>query len=242
VLATAVASAGRIGRIKGVMRPALSAAFPAPDGATLVLDIGANTDCKPEWLAQFALMGSVYAQRVLGVGHPRIALLSNGEEDIKGNQVVQAAHQLLKGLALNYVGHIEGKDITTGMADVIVADGFVGNVALKTSEGIAKTILSSLRSEIGKRPLAMLGALLARPALRATAKLLDYREFGGAPLLGVNGVVIVGHGRSDALAIENAIRVAIEMVRGDVVGQIREDIQNAMAALATSAPADSRIA
>jgi glycerol-3-phosphate acyltransferase PlsX len=234
VLAAAIASAGRIGRIKGVMRPALSAAFPAPQGTTLVLDIGANTDCRPEWLVQFALMGSVYCRRVLGVESPRVALLSNGEEDIKGNQVVKEAHQLLSGLHMNYVGHIEGKDLTTGMVDVIVADGFVGNVALKTSEGIAKTILTSLRSEIQRRPLSVLGALLARPALKATAKLLDYREFGGAPLLGVNGVVIVGHGRSDALAIENAIRVAIEMVRADVVGTIRDDIQDAMARLATS--------
>ena len=232
VLATAVASVGRIGRIKGVMRPALSAAFPAPDGATLLLDIGANTDCKPEWLVQFALMGSVYAQRVLGVASPRVALLSNGEEDIKGDQVVQETHKLLSKLGLNYLGHIEGKDITSGVADVIVADGFVGNVALKTAEGIAKTILGSLKSEIRKRPLATLGALLARPALEATVKLLDYREFGGVPLLGVNGVIIVGHGRSDALAIENAVRVAIEMVRADVVPTIREEIQEAMALLA----------
>lgn len=232
VLASALASAGRIGRIKGVLRPALSAVLPNLKGRSLILDIGANTDCKPEWLAQFALMGSVYARRVLGVERPRVALLSNGEEETKGNALVQAAHDLLKQLDLNFVGNVEGKDLPYGLTDVIVSDGFVGNVAIKTAEGVAAMLLSLLRSEIKARPLATIGGLLAKPAFKAVAKTLDYREFGGAPLLGVNGVVIVAHGRSDALAMQNAVRVAIEAVSSNLVETIRQDIEDAMTVLA----------
>lgn len=228
VLAAAIASVGRVGRIKGVLRPALSTVFPTLDGISFVLDVGANTDCKPEWLAQFALMGTVYARNVLGIENPRVALLSNGEEDTKGNKAVQAARDMLRQLDLNFVGNVEGKDLTKGLADVIVADGFVGNVAIKTAEGVASMLLSLLRTEIKRRPLAMLGGLLAKPAFRAAAKRLDYREYGGGPLLGVNGVVIVGHGRSDALAVENAVRVAIEAVQSHLVEMIRQDIQKAV--------------
>jgi glycerol-3-phosphate acyltransferase PlsX len=232
VLATALTSAGRIGRIPGIRRPAISTIFPHLDGHSFLLDIGANADCKPEWLVQFALMGAVYAQKVLGVDNPRVALLANGEEDTKGNAVVQEAFGLLRELDLNFVGNVEGKDLPRGLADVIVADGFAGNVAIKTAEGTASMILTLLRREIKARPLAMLGALLAKPAFNEAGRVLDYREYGGAPLLGVNGTVIIGHGRSDALAVENAIGVAIEAVQNRVVERIRDEIADAMTVLA----------
>jgi glycerol-3-phosphate acyltransferase PlsX len=227
VLAAALASAGRVGRIEGVLRPAISTVFPNVQGFSFLLDIGANADCRPEWLVQFALMGRVYAQRVLQVANPRVGLLSNGEEETKGNKLVQEAHALLKGLDIDFVGNIEGKDLTRGLADVVVSDGFAGNVAIKTAEGTASMLLSLLRSEIKARPLAMLGGLLAKPAFRAMGKRLDFREYGGGPLLGVNGVVIIAHGRSDGLAIENAVRVAVETVRSDLVAAIREELRAA---------------
>ncbi len=225
VLAAALASVGRVGRIKGVLRPAISTVLPTLEGRAFMLDIGANADCKPEWLAQFAIMGAVYAERVLGITNPRVGLLANGEEESKGNAVVQEAHGLLKQLDLNFVGNIEGKDLVRGVADVVVSDGFAGNVAIKTAEGTASMLLSVIRSEIKARPLAMLGGLLAKPAFKAAASRLDYREYGGAPLLGVNGVVIIAHGRSDAYAMENAVRVAIEAVENEVVDTIFQGIQ-----------------
>ncbi|MHB1296369.1 MAG: phosphate acyltransferase PlsX [Anaerolineae bacterium] len=234
VLATALASAGRLGRIQGIQRPAISTILPTLTGCCFVLDIGANTDCKPEWLVQFALMGSAYSHHVLGVERPRVALLANGEEDTKGNAAVQAAHPILRQTGLNFIGNVEAKDITKGAADVIVCDGFAGNVAIKMAEGVASTLMTLLKQEIKARPLASVGALLAKPALKAVAKLLDYREYGGGPLLGVNGVVIVAHGRSDALAMENAVRVAVEAVRADVVGAIQQGIASLPPAVATS--------
>jgi phosphate acyltransferase len=225
VLASALVGAGRIGRIRGIHRPAISTVLPAKDGGwAFMLDIGANADCRPEWLAQFALMGAAYAERALGIANPRVALLSNGEERIKGNQLVQDTHALLDRLplGLNLVGNVEGKDITQGLADVIVSDGFTGNIAIKTAEGTAAMLLSILRSEIKSRKLAMLGALLARPAFRAVAARLDYREFGGGMLLGVNYPVVIAHGRSDSLAIENAVSVAISATDANVIEQIRQ--------------------
>lgn len=227
VLASALVGAGRIGRIRGIHRPAISTVLPAENGGwAFMLDIGANADCRPEWLAQFALMGAVYAEWVLGVQEPRVALLSNGEEKIKGNQLVQDTHALLDRLplGLNLVGNVEGKDITQGLADVIVSDGFTGNIAIKTAEGTAAMLLSILRSEIKSRKLAMLGALLARPAFRAVASRLDYREFGGGMLLGVNHPVVIAHGRSDALAIENAVGVAIAATQANVIERIRQRV------------------
>lgn len=230
VLASTLIGAGRIGRIVGVDRPALSTIFPTLDGMALLLDIGANTDCKPEWLVQFALMGNAYAKRVMGIPAPRVGLLSNGEEETKGNALVQKVYGRLRKLDLNFVGNVEGKDLTRGLADVVVADGFVGNVAIKTAEGVAAMLLHSLRTEIKSRPLASFGALFVKPAFRAAAKKLDYREYGGAPLLGVDGVVIVAHGRSDPLAMENAVGVAINAVEADLVGTIRRDVEGALAA------------
>jgi len=236
VLAAALTGAGRIGRIKGIRRPAISTVFPTLQGVSLLLDIGANTDCKPDWLVQFALMGAVYARQVLGIETPRVGLLSNGEEETKGNAVVQKAHLILKQLDLNFVGNVEGKDLTRGMADVVVSDGFVGNVAVKTAEGVASMLFSLMRSEIKASPLTAIGGFLAKPALRSVAKKLDYREYGGGPLLGVNGIVIIAHGRSDALAIRNAIRVAIDAVDKALVEAIRQDIEGAMTALSKVSP------
>lgn len=211
----------QLGRIRGIRRPALSSVWPTRHGRCLLLDCGANTDCKPEYLLQFALMGSAYAQKVLGIETPRVGIVSNGEEEGKGNILVQDAYQLLKDSPLNFIGNLEGKDIFRDIADVAVADGFTGNVILKTSEGVATMLMEVLEEEIRKRPAAMLGALLAKPAFRAVAKILDYREYGGAILLGVNGVVVVAHGRSDARAIASAVRVAKQAVEGEVVSTIR---------------------
>lgn len=241
VLAASLASVGRVGRIRGVLRPALSTVLPTLRGVSLMLDIGANTDCKPEWLAQFALMGSIYAQQVLGIQRPRVGLLANGEEETKGNATVQEAHGLIAKLGLNFVGNVEGKDWPQGIAEVIVSDGFVGNVAIKTAEGVAAMMLSLLRSEIKSRKVAMLGGLLAKPAFRAVSRRLDYREYGGAPLLGVNGVVIIAHGRSDALAIENAIRVAIDAVSHRLVETIQRDLADALTVLENMNPAQDTL-
>lgn len=229
VLASALVSAGRIGRIRQIQRPAISTILPTLKGFSFMLDIGANTDCKAEWLVQFAAMGSIYARQVLGVENPRVALLANGEEDTKGSAVVQEAHQMLRRSRLNFVGNVEGKDLPQGLADVIVSDGFAGNVAIKTAEGTASMIMSVLKTEIKARPLAMLGSLLAKPAFKAAGRRWDYREYGGAPLLGVNGVVIIAHGRSDALAIENAVRVAIQCVENHLVQTIQDNVAQALA-------------
>jgi len=213
-----------LGRIKGVKRPALSSVFPTRKGPCFMLDLGANADCKPEYLLQFAIMGSLYAERVLGIANPRVAIVSNGEEEGKGSMLVQEAYPLLKASGLNFVGNAEGKDIPAGVADVIVTDGFTGNVIVKLSEGVASFMLDIIREEIKSRALASVGALLAKPAFEQVRKRLDYREYGGGPLLGVDGIVIVGHGRSDSLAIKNAIRVARQAVAEQTLQAIREGI------------------
>ena len=213
-----------LGRIKGVERPALSSVFPTRKGHCFMLDLGANTDCKPLYLLQFAIMGSIYAERVLGVANPRVALVSNGEEEGKGSILVQETYPLLKASGLNFVGNAEGKDIPGGLADVIVTDGFTGNVITKLSEGVASFMLDIIKEEIKSRPLAMVGAALAKGAFAQVRKRLDYREYGGGALLGVDGVAIVAHGRSDSLAIKNAIRVAKQAVGGGVIPAIRESI------------------
>lgn len=215
-------------RIKGVHRPALGALFPTPQGPSLLIDVGANTDCKPEWLEQFAIMGESYVRAVLDMAQPRVALLANGEEETKGNQDVQAAHALLRERArvtgMNFIGNVEGKDIAARLADVIVADGFVGNIALKTAEGISKMLNELIRSEIKSNPLTTVGGALAMPAFNKVKKILDYTEYGGAPLLGVNGVVIIGHGRSNAVAVKNAIRVAKRSVESNILETIRRGV------------------
>jgi glycerol-3-phosphate acyltransferase PlsX len=214
----------RLGRIRGIKRPALSTIYPTESGFCVLLDVGANTECKPLYLLQFAYMGVAYAERVLGIAHPRVGIVSNGEEETKGSILVQEAHQLLKNSSLNFIGNVEGKDIPAGMADVVVTDGFTGNVIAKLSEGLAASLLGIIKDEIKKRPLATVGALLAKPAFEQVRKRLDYAEFGGAPLLGVDGVVIVGHGRSNAKAVKNAVRVAKQAVEGEMLAAIREGI------------------
>jgi glycerol-3-phosphate acyltransferase PlsX len=216
----------RLGRIRGIKRPALSTIFPSqtPQGYCFLLDIGANADCKPEYLVQFALMGSLYAERVLGVPNPRVAIVSNGEEEGKGSQLVQETVPLLKAGSINFVGNAEGKDIVRGLADVVVTDGFTGNVIIKLAEGVSRFLLEVLKEELTSSNVSKVGALLAKPAFDQVKRRLDYREYGGAPLLGVDGVVIVGHGRSDALAIRNGIRMAAQTVENGVLDAIKQGI------------------
>jgi len=215
-----------LGRIKGIKRPALSTVFPNDSeyGHCFLLDVGANTDVRPEFLVQFALMGSLYAEKVMGISTPRVGLLSTGEEEDKGSQLVQETTPLLRATHLNFIGNVEGKDIPTGNVDVIVTDGFTGNVYIKGVEGAAVMILRVLRREIKSRPLAWVGATLAWGALKALRQKLDYREFGGGPLLGVNGIVIIAHGRSDAYAIRNAIRVAKQATENQIVQAIESGL------------------
>ncbi len=212
----------RLGRIKGIRRPALSAVYPTVKGSCVLLDVGANTDCKPEWLLQFGIMGSVYAEKVLGIKEPRVGIVSNGEEEGKGSILVKETYKLLKASHLNFIGNVEGKDIPQGLADVVVTDGLTGNVIVKLSEGLAKFLTTIIEREIKSGTLTMLGGLLAKPAFRRMGKVLDYSQIGGVPLLGVNGVVIVGHGRSNAKAIKNGIGVAKRAVEGGMLQAISE--------------------
>ena len=214
-------------RIPGIDRPALGGIFPAAGGRrTLVLDIGANTDSRPAYLVQFALMGAIYLEKVFDVPNPRVGLLANGEEETKGDQLVQEAHALLKaaaGLAgLNFTGNVEGRDINAGTVDVVVCDGFVGNVVLKVSEGLSKMLLDSIRGAIKSNPLTLLGGAIAQPAFAKVRKTFDYEEYGGVPLLGVNGVSIISHGRSGPKAIKSAIRVARQAAQAGVPRLIAE--------------------
>ena len=224
-MAAAIAGPYLLGRIKGIKRPALTATLPTATGRTLFLDIGANAEVKPEYLYQFAIMGAAYAQKVMGISNPRVMLLSNGEEEGKGPMVVREASVLLKNSRLNFLGNAEGRDIPKGSADVIVTDGFTGNVVIKLSEALASTLVGFIRAEIKKRPLAMVGALLSKPAFDALRIRLDPAEIGGGILLGVDGVVIIGHGSSNAKAIKNAIRVGKEAVAGNVVELIRAGLE-----------------
>jgi phosphate acyltransferase len=220
-MAAAIAGPFLLGRIKGIKRPALTATLPTATGRVLFLDIGANADVKPEYLYQFAIMGAAYAQKVMGIPNPRVMLLSNGEEEGKGPVIVREAFVLLKNSRLFFLGNAEGRDIPKGSADVIVTDGFTGNVVIKLSESLASTLVGFIKAEIKKRPLAMVGALLSKSAFDALRIRLDPAEYGGGILLGVDGVVIIGHGSSNARAIKNAIRVAKEAVAGNVVELIR---------------------
>jgi glycerol-3-phosphate acyltransferase PlsX len=210
--------------IEGIDRPAIAAVLPTQRGRALMLDAGANVDCRPKHLLQFAVMGSVYAQRVMGVPSPRVGLLSNGEEDTKGNELVIRAAELLRRSGLRFIGNIEGRGVFAGDADVVVCDGFVGNAVLKFGEGLALGIFSLLREELSRGLLVRLGVALARPRLRALARRLDHTEYGGAPLLGVDGICIVSHGSSKSRAIRNAIALAAESVRSHMVDAIRADV------------------
>jgi phosphate acyltransferase len=219
-----------LGRIEGIDRPALGTVFPTTTGKCFVIDAGANVDCKPEYLRQFAIMGSAYLERVLGVPNPRVALLSNGEEETKGNSLVLESIPLLRAAPINFVGNVEGKDIPHGAADVIVTDGFAGNVVIKLSEGLAAALFDIIKTELTASFTSKLAALVLKPAFRRVRRRLDYAEYGGAPLLGVKGVAIIAHGRSNALAIKNAIRVARQAVDQKLVDAIRSGVTAGAAA------------
>ena len=234
--AAAVVSAGNSGatmaagmfvlkRLPGIDRPAIAQLFPTLRDRTLVLDVGGNVDCKPLNLVQFAIMGEVYARSVMGIANPRIGLLSNGEEESKGNDLTRETSAILKNISLDYVGYVEGRDIFNGHVDVVVCDGFVGNVVLKLSEGLAEAVGKMLREEFKKSIFAQFGYLLARTAFKKFKKKVDYAEYGGAPLLGINGVGMISHGGSNAKAIKNAIRFAHEYAEKGVNERMAEKLQ-----------------
>jgi glycerol-3-phosphate acyltransferase PlsX len=212
------------GRIKGIERPALGSVVPTQHDFAYFLDVGANVDSKPEYMAQFAAMGAVYAREMLGRAQPRVALLSNGEEDGKGDERVRETAKRLKGSLPGFIGNIEPKDIYAARADVVVADGFVGNVAIKMAEATADFLFRNLRDEIPRTLAGKVGGMLIRPRVREIRNRIDWREFGGAPLLGIDGVAVVAHGRSDARAMKNAIRVTRDAVENDLVGKIRAEV------------------
>lgn len=213
-----------LGAIPGVDRPALATAMPTTKRKPCVLlDVGANVDCKPHNLEQFAVMGEIYARNVLKIDSPRVGLLSIGEEETKGNDLTREAFPLLKALPLKFIGNVEGRDIFSDQADVIVCDGFVGNVALKTSEGVGRFVRDVLRESLTKTVTAKVGALLSRQAFNDFRQRLDYREYGGAPLLGVRGVCIIGHGSSNDRAIFNGIRVAYESAKAGTNEKIERE-------------------
>jgi glycerol-3-phosphate acyltransferase PlsX len=227
-----------LGVLPGVDRPAIAVVLPNLKGRTILLDAGANMDPKPRHLVQYAVMGHVYACDILAVSRPRVGLLSVGEEEGKGNELVREVFKTLEGTPLNFVGNVEGRDIYNGSVDVVVTDGFTGNVALKISESLADMIVHLIREELTRTPMAKLGALLVRPAFRRFWKRVDYNELGGAPLLGINGACIISHGASPPRAIKNAIRVAAEWVRLDVNTHIRTALSQEMADGRRTAPSD----
>ena len=217
-----------LGALPGVDRPALAAVFPTSAGtASIMLDVGANVDCKPQNLEQWAIMGDVYFRSIFGVERPRVGVLSVGEEESKGNELTRTVFQLLRKLPLNFIGNVEGRDLYNGNVDVIVCDGFVGNVALKVSEGLVYTVRSMLKESLSATVTRQVGFLLSRRAFEDFKKRLDYSEYGGAPLLGVKGVCIVGHGSSNGNAIKNAIRVAAEFANSKVNAKIERGLAQA---------------
>jgi glycerol-3-phosphate acyltransferase PlsX len=220
-----------LGRLPGVQRPALTALFPVKGGHCVVLDIGANADCRPEFLLQFAVMGSVYAEKTLKIAAPRVGLLSNGEESGKGNQLIKDTYHLLEASGLNYIGNVEAKELFGGQVDVVVTDGFTGNILLKSSESVAKLITDTLKTELMSTFQTKIGGLLAKPAFGAIKKMLDPAETGAAPLLGIDGLVFVGHGRSDARAMVSALRVAHRSVEAGLLDSLRTTVQEKLANL-----------
>ncbi|MCV3440540.1 phosphate acyltransferase PlsX [Campylobacter lari] len=215
----------RLGRLANIARPAIATLMPNIHSRTLVLDVGANVDCKSEHLFQFAIMGEAYAKEILKITKPRVALLSNGEEECKGNELTKETHQLLKQLP-NFVGNAEGRDIFNGTIDVLVCDGFNGNILLKTGEGVASVITKLLKQEIQKSFLAKLGYLLAKPAFNELKTHIDYEEYGGAPLLGIKECVIISHGKSGPKAIKNAIFQALNFTQSNINQTIEKELSN----------------
>ncbi|MDY6846572.1 MAG: phosphate--acyl-ACP acyltransferase, partial [Chloroflexota bacterium] len=216
------------GDIKGVIRPCLCALFPARNGQTVVLDIGANAECRPEFLAQFAVMGKIYAQTMLGIANPRIGLLSNGKEEGKGNNLIRETYPLLEAMDINFIGNVEGKGLFNGEADVVVTDGFTGNVVLKSTEAVAQFIIDLLKVELMTSFRSKMGALLAKPAFGKLSSMLDPSEVGAAPLLGIDAPVFVGHGRSDSKAIVSAIREAKHAADHHLLEKLRKAISESI--------------
>jgi len=222
--------------LPGVQRPALTAIFPTRTGRCVVCDIGANADCRPEFFPQFAVMGSVYAEKVLKIKNPRVGLLANGEEAGKGNALVKSSYPLLAASGINFVGNTEPKELFGGHADVVICDGFTGNIMLKTSEAVARLITDTLKEDLMASFIRKIGALLIRSSFARVKKLIDPSEVGAAPLLGINGLVFVGHGRSNARAITSAIAVARQAVQVDLLNEMKRAIQDKLTQLPTPTP------
>jgi phosphate acyltransferase len=222
--ATVMAAHGAFGMLTGVDRPALAATVPTRRRPAVLLDVGASVECRPAHLLQFAVMGSMYARVAFGIEAPRIGLLSIGEEETKGNELTREAHRLLKASSLAFIGNIEARDVYSGEADVIVCDGFTGNVALKISEGLVDVVEDLLREELSSTITMRVGSLLTRRALRRFRRRVDYSEYGGAPLLGVAGVAVVGHGRSSAKAVRNAVAMAYRFAAQDFLARVEHEI------------------
>lgn len=214
-----------LGPLAGVERPAIAAQVPTLGGYAILVDVGANVDCKPRHLVQFAIMGTVYARKILGKSNPRVGLLSIGEEETKGNELTKEAFRALDDVpGVDFIGNVEGMDVFNGKADVVVCDGFTGNIALKIGESAAWTVVTLFKEELSRGLAGKAGLLLLRPSLERFQRRIDYTEYGGAPLLGVNGVVVIAHGRSTAKAIKNGIRVAADCIKNRVIESIREGI------------------
>lgn len=222
--ATVMAAYSAFGMIPSVDRPALAATIPTRGRPAVLLDSGANVECRPQHLLQFAIMGSVYARVALGIERPRVGLLSIGEEETKGNELTRETHRLLKAAVVNFIGNVEGREIYSGVADVIVCDGFTGNVVLKTSEGLVEVVEALLGDELKGTFSSHVGYLLSRRAFRRFRRRVDYSEYGGAPLLGVAGLAIVGHGRSSAKAVRNAIAMAFRFATSDFIHRVEQEI------------------
>jgi glycerol-3-phosphate acyltransferase PlsX len=216
-----------LGALKGVEKPALSLLVPSLTGLTLLVDVGANVNCRPHHLEQFGVMGHIFMENVLGLKNPRVGLMSIGEEESKGNELTKEAFERLQASSLNFIGNIEGKDIYSGKADIIVSDGFTGNVALKVSEGVVETFFYMARTELMKNFFSKIGLFLMKRNLKKIYKKIDYAEYGGAQLLGINGVCIIGHGRSNSNAVKNAVGLARDFVQN----KVQEKIQNGIASI-----------
>lgn len=227
--------------IPGVIRPGLTTLFPVKGGHCVVLDIGANAECRPEFMVQFALMGNIYARKMLGISQPRVGLLSNGEEAGKGNELVKGAYPLLQSLPIHFIGNVEGKELFGGAADVVITDGFTGNVLLKSSEAVAKMITEILKEGIKNSPSlrVKLGGFLLKPGLKSMFKVMDPAEVGAAPLLGIDGLTFVGHGRSNARAMVSAVRVAKQAVEAGLLPGLRQSIQESLSAMPLAAEGNS---
>lgn len=224
--AAMVASLFGMGRMKGVSRPAIATPMPTYTGVSLLLDGGANADCKPIHLLQFAVMGSAYMQKVFDIESPKVGILSIGEEETKGNHLVKHTVPHMRSIGVNFAGTIEGRDVNTGDVDVVVCDGFVGNIVLKLAEGLAKTMLNMIKREVKKRPLAILGALLSKPAFKAVKDHTNPDSYGGAPLVGVNGVALIAHGKSNEVAIFNALKNAKKLVEKNFIADVAKKMED----------------